>query len=193
MATHIAKSPNLIQTLFLGWWVSNRADVERVRNEHRKIRKKLCNYHDDLTDCSYHIDIHLGVLDLNELTKTDVFDLVGVTEEEFNEHYNQLVESKEWMKQFKDKFLKAVLEGGMMPGDYPVTLKTKYIDFQVIYPKQEPTFILDNEIMKATDIDVDIIDPITGEVSTRRVNAYEWFKKKQKKPSAPYVKENPKK
>ena len=31
MATHIAKSPNLIQTLFLGWWVSNRADVERVQ------------------------------------------------------------------------------------------------------------------------------------------------------------------
>ena len=131
----------------------------------------------------------IGVWCMNELTKNEAFELTGVSEEEFNEHYNQLVEEKEWMKQFKDKLLDAVLSGGMMPGDYPVTLKTKYIDFQVIYPKQEPTLILDNDLMKVTDIDVDIVDPITGEVTTKRVNAYEWFKTKQKKPSSPYVKE----
>lgn len=156
---------------------------ERENND-----RKISSYGNGWNAHASHIN-DIGVWGMNELTKNEAFELTGVGEEEFNEHYNQLVEEKEWMKQFKDKLLDAVLSGGMMPGDYPVTLKTKYIDFQVIYPKQEPTFILDNDLMKATDIDVDIVDPITGEVTTKRVNAYEWFKTKQKKPSSPYVKE----
>ena len=169
--------------------MSNRADVERVRNEYRKIRKKLCNYHDDLTDCSYHIDIHLGVLDLNEITKSNFFDLVGYTEEELNEKYNQLIEATEWIKQFKQKYLETVLESGMQPGDYPVLLKTKYVDFQVIYPKQKPAMSIDSERMKLTTIKVEEVDAETGEVTERTVNAYKYFNTKPKSSPKAYVKE----
>ena len=126
---------------------------------------------------------------MNELTTSKVFDLVGVTKDELEEKYNQFLEAKEWMRQFKDKYLEAVLNNGMMPGDYPVTLKTKYIDFQVIYPKQIPTTVIDNDRMKNTMIEVEEVDAETGEVTTKKVNAYDYFKTKPKAPTKPYVKE----
>ena len=126
---------------------------------------------------------------MNEITKSEVFDLVGVTEEELNEQYNKFVEASEWLTQFKQKYLDAVLENGMQPGDYPVLLKTKYIDFQVIYPKQKPTKTIDNARMKLTTIKVEDVDAETGEVIEKSVNAYQYFNTKEKKPSKAYVKE----
>ena len=126
---------------------------------------------------------------MNDITKSNVFDLVGVTEEELNERYNQLVEATEWWKTFKEKYLETVLEHGMMPGDYPVTLKTKYVDFQVIYPEQKTTKIIDNDRMKMTTVKIEEVDAESGEVTEKKVNAYEYFKTKTKAAPKPYVKE----
>lgn len=124
-----------------------------------------------------------------EITKNGVFDLIGISEEEFDQKYNDYLEVTEWLKDFKEKYRDAVLQGGMMPGDYPVTLKTKYIDLQVIYPKQKPIMMIDNNKMKITTIEVEEVDAETGEVIRRKVNAYDYFNTKPKAPSKPYVKE----
>lgn len=121
-----------------------------------------------------------------------LFEELGVSQEEIETKWNDYIEASQWLEDFKGKFLEAVLNAGMKPGDYPVTLKTKYVDFQVIYPKQKTSFTINNDQMKATDIDVDIIDPVTGEVTKHRTNAYEWFKTKPKKSPGAYVKETKK-
>lgn len=165
MATHIAKSPNLIQTLFLGWWASNRADVERVRNEHRKIRKKLRNYHDDLADCSYHIDIHLGVLDLNEVIAKEMIEGGYVPEVIFDklEEYKTAIE---WMETFKYLFKTYCEENGVK------SWETEY--FKMTYVDETESERVDTKKMKETDIYV--MDAVSGELE--EVNAYEFFSKK---------------
>ena len=131
----------------------------------------------------------MGILALNEIANRDVFDLLGVTEEEVEDKYNQLVEASEWMKEFKDKYLDWVLANGLEPGGYSVHLKTKYVDYQVVYPMQKPTRIIDNDRMKNTTIQVEEVDAETGEVITRKVNAYDYFNTKPKAAPKPYVKE----
>ena len=126
---------------------------------------------------------------MNEIEKKVDFDLFGYTKEQVEDRYNQLVEASEWMKQFKEKYLDWVLANGMEPGGYSVRLKTKYVDYQVIYPLQKETYVIDTDRMKNTTIQIDEVDGETGEVITRKVNAYDYFCTKPKAAPKPYVKE----
>ena len=126
---------------------------------------------------------------MNEIEKKVDFDLFGYTKEQVEDRYNQLVEASEWMKEFKDKYLDWVLANGMEPGGYSVRLKTKYVDYQVIYPLQKETYVIDTDRMKKTTIQIEEVDGETGEVITRKVNAYDYFNTKPKAAPKPYVKE----
>ena len=122
---------------------------------------------------------------MSEIARADAFDLLQCTEEEFDQKYNDLLELTDWFKNVKEIFKDSCLENGMQPGDFPVTLKSRYVDLQVIYPKQKVTFTIDEELMKRTEIQ--IVNDETGEVE--EFNAYDYFKTKPKAPSKAYVKE----
>ena len=146
--------------------MSNRADVERVRNEYRKIRKKLCNYHDDLTDRSHDLHIYMGVLDLNEVITKEMIEGGYVPEVIFDklEEYKSAVE---WFDTFKFQVRKAMEQNGVKKWS------TDLFDFDYIEEHMSPR--VDTKRMKETFFD--IVDA-NGEVT--RVNAYDYFVKNAK-------------
>lgn len=145
--------------------MSNRADVERVLNEYRKIRKKLCNYHDDLTDRSHDLHIYMGVLDLNEVITKEMIEGGYVPEVIFDrlEEYKSAVE---WFDTFKFQVRKAMEQNGVKKWS------TDYFTFD--YINETESAKVDTKRMKETNIFV--MDAVSGELE--EVNAYEFFTKK---------------
>lgn len=143
-----------------------RADVERVQNEHRKIRKKLCNYHDDLADRSHDLHIYMGVLDLNEVITKEMIE-GGYVPEVIFDKLEEYKSAMEWFDTFKFQVRKAMEQNGIKKWS------TDYFDMDYIEEHNSPR--VDTKRMKETFFD--IVDS-NGEVT--RVNAYDYFVKNAK-------------